>query len=130
MTVNSDNIEEFQERVVDAAETATRNVRGAAFYVNFLSSVTPQTDDYPFSDIPFIPDLGILASEDPVAIDWVTYQMITGSPGIPGSIVEPLKALDKGADKIRAITGVGPDHWLEYAEEMGLGTRECEFLGG
>lgn len=130
MTVNRDRIEEYQERVVDAAHTAKENLRGEAFFLNFLNSVTPQNDDYPFSDIPFIPDLGILASEDPVAVDWVTYQMITGSPGIPGSIVEHLNALGKGDDKIHAITGVAPDHWLEYAEEMHLGTKECEFLAG
>ncbi len=128
LAVNPDDMVDFQERVVEAAHTAMKNLRGAAFFVSFLSSVTPQTDDYPFSDIPFIPDLGILASEDPVAIDWVTYQMISGSPGIPGSVVEHLNALKKGDDKIRTITGISPGHWLDYAEEMGLGTKGCEFL--
>jgi uncharacterized Fe-S center protein len=90
--------------------------------------VTPQSEDYPFSDIPFIPDLGILASTDPVALDWVTYQMILRSPGVPGSIAEDLNVLEKGAEKLQAITGHTPLHMLEYAESAKLGSRECEFL--
>ncbi|MEW6348581.1 MAG: DUF362 domain-containing protein [Thermodesulfobacteriota bacterium] len=126
--IEADGIPLYQEHVVEAALTAKLNLRGSAFFINFLSSVTPQTDDYPFSDIPFVPDLGIVASEDPVAVDWVSYQMITGSPGIPGSIAEQVNALGKGDDKIRAITGVSPEHWLAYAEEVTLGSRQCEFL--
>lgn len=128
MTVKPESIVPFQESTVESAHTAWSNLRGPAFFINFMTSVTPQTDDYPFSDIPFIPDLGILASDDPVALDWATYRMITRSPGIPGSIVENLNALGKGEDKIRAITGIVPQHWLEYAEGMGLGTGECELV--
>ncbi|SPF50526.1 putative Uncharacterized Fe-S center protein [Syntrophobacter sp. SbD1] len=128
MSIKPEGIVEFQESVVEAAAVVAKNLRGNAFYVNFLTSVTPQSDEYPFSDIPFIPDLGILASEDPVALDWVSYQMTVRSPGIPGSIAEDLKVLDKGSDKILAITGNSPAHLLEYAESMMLGKRDCEFL--
>lgn len=128
MSIKPEGIPLFQESVVEAACTAKDNLRGTAFFMNFLSSVTPQTDDHPFSDIPFVPDLGILASEDPVAVDWATYQMITGSPGVPGSLAEQLGVLAKGQDKIRAITGTDPEGWVEYAEQMNLGSRDCEFL--
>jgi uncharacterized Fe-S center protein len=128
MSINAETIPAFQESVVEAARTATDNLRGSAFFINFLSSVTPQTDDYPFSDIPFVPDLGILASRDPIAVDWATYQMITSGPGVPGSTAEQFGALDKGEDKIKAITGIDPEGWLQYAEQMNLGSRDCEFL--
>lgn len=128
MSVKPDGIQAFQESVVDAAHTVMRNLRGGAFFINFLSSITPQTDEYPFSDIPFIPDLGIVASEDPVAVDWVTYQMICRSPGVPGSIAETLNVMEKGRDKLQAVTGQSPANWLEYAETMKLGSREGEFL--
>jgi len=128
MSVKPDGIQAFQECVVEAAHTVIQNMRGGAVFLNFLSSVTPQTDEYPFSDIPFIPDLGILASEDPVAVDWVTYQMINRSPGVSGSIAETLNVLEKGQDKLQAVTGQSPANWLQYAETMNLGSRECEFL--
>lgn len=128
LTPKPERIRNFQECVVEAARTVTDNLRGGAFFVNFLMSVTPQSDDYPFSDIPFVPDLGILASDDPVALDWITYQMITRSPGVPGSMADTLGVLEKGQDKIEAVTGQNPLHWIEYAESLNLGTRECEFL--
>jgi uncharacterized Fe-S center protein len=124
------SITEFQYRLVEAAHTAKAHLRGGAFFINFLNAITPQTDDYPFSDIPFLPDLGILASEDPVALDFATYMMTVQAPGVSGSIAEDLQVLEKGQDKLRAITGLTPEAWLEYAEQMQLGTREAEFLMG
>ena len=125
-----EGIPEFQKCVVDAAHTARKELRGQAFFINFLSSVTPQPDDYPFSDIPFLPDLGIIASEDPIAADLATYQLIIRAPGIPGSIAQNLDVLEKGQDKIKAITGQTPMQMLDYAEQIKLGTKTFEFLPG
>lgn len=128
--IEADGIPIFQECVVEAAHTVMKKLRGHAFFINILQSVTPQPDEYPYSDIPFIPDLGIIASDDPVAADWATYQMIVQSPGIPGSIAQKLEVLNKGDDKILAITGQTPAHLLSYAEEMTLGSRKFQFLSG
>ena len=128
--VQADGIPAFQECVVEAAHTVFNKLRGQAFFINFLQSVTPQPDEYPFSDIPFIPDLGIIASDDPVAADWATHQMIMQSPGVPGSIAQNLDVLAKGQDKLKAITGQSPEHMLAYAEEMALGNRKFQFLTG
>ena len=128
--IEKEGIPVFQECVAEAACTVLNKLRGKAFFINFLQSVTPQTDEYPYSDIPFIPDLGIIASEDPVAADWATHKMIIQSPGIPGSITQNLDVLAKGQDKLKAITGQSPEHMLAYAEEMTLGSREFQFLSG
>ena len=128
--VQPEGIPEFQKCVVDAAHTVKKYLRGQAFFINFLTSVTPQSDDYPYSDIPFVPDLGIIASEDPVALDWATYQMIVRSPGIPGSIAQNLDVLEKGQDKLKAITGQTSIEMLDYAEKMKLGSRTFEFMAG
>ncbi len=123
-----EGVAEFQKCVVDAAHTARTNLQGQAFFINFLSSVTPQPDEYPFSDIPFIPDLGIIASEDPVAADLATYHLIVRAPGIPGSIAQKLDCLEKGQDKIKAITGQSPLEMIDYADRMGVGSKTFEFL--
>ena len=128
LQLRPEGVAEYQKRVVEAAHTARSNLRGGAFFINFLQAVTPQPEDSPFSDIPFLPDLGILASADPVALDWATYMMIRQAPGVPGSIAEDLGVLAKGADKIAAITGIDPTEMLAYAESLELGQRECEFL--
>lgn len=126
--VEAEDIPVYQECVVEAAHTVLNKLRGKAFFINFIQSVTPQPDEYPYSDIPFIPDLGIIASDDPVAADWATYQMIVQSPGIPGSIAQNLEVLAKGQDKLKAITGQTPEHMLAYAEEMALGSRKIQLL--
>jgi hypothetical protein len=126
--IQPEGIPAFQEMVVEAAHTVLGKIRGQVFFINFLKSVTAQSDEYPYSDTPFIPDLGIIASNDPVAADWATAQMILRSPGVPGSIAQNLDVLEKGQDKLKAITGQTPDHMLEYAEEMQVGNRTFEFL--
>lgn len=128
--VQEEEIPIYQECVVEAAHTVLEKLRGKAFFINFLQSVTPQPDEYPYSDIPFIPDLGIIASDDPVAADWATHKMIVQSPGVPGSVSQTLDVLAKGQDKLKAITGQTPEHMLAYAEEMALGSREFQFLAG
>ena len=130
VNINPKGIPFFQKSVVDAAHTVMSHMRGQAFFINFINSVSPQPDDYPFSDIPFIPDLGVIASDDPVAADWATYQMITRAPGIPGSIAQNLDVLEKGKDKIKAITGQTPTEMLKYAQQMELGSNVFEFLSG
>lgn len=126
--IEAESIPVYQECVVEAAHTVLNKLRGKAFFINFLQSVTPQPDEYPYSDIPFVPDLGIIASDDPIAVDWATYQMIVQSPGIPGSIAQNLEVLAKGQDKLKAITGQTPEHMLAYAEEMALGSRKIQLL--
>lgn len=126
--VEAAGIPVFQECVVEAAHTVMKKLRGKAFFINILQSVTPQPDEYAYSDIPFIPDLGIVAASDPVAADWATYQMIVQSPGVPGSIAQNLDVLAKGQDKLAAITGQTPAQMLAYAEEMALGNRQFQFL--
>lgn len=124
--IKQEGIPIYQESVVESAETVIRNLAGGAFFINFLSSVTVQTDEYPYSHQPIVPDLGILASEDPLALDIATYQMILRSPGIPGSAAQDFNVLEKGKDKITAITGCSPEHMFAYAKKMKLGDTEIE----
>jgi uncharacterized Fe-S center protein len=129
-SVKPEGVAAFTESVAEAAACARQNLRTGAFYVNFLHAVTPQCVDSPFSDVPFLPDLGMLASDDPVALDWATYQMSIRSPGLPGSIAQDLEVLAKGDDKFRAVTGRIPVPLLEAAESLNLGNREAQLLIG
>jgi uncharacterized Fe-S center protein len=52
-----------------------------AFHVSFIMNVSPDCDCWNFNDYPMVPDIGIAASFDPVALDQA------GSPiKIPGII--------------------------------------------
>ena len=108
-----------QEKMVEYAAGAMKTKRKVGF-VSFIMDVSPQCDCYPFSDAAFVPDVGILVSLDPVAIDKASIDLINRQPGLPATATKVHKA---GTDKIRSIH---PDvDWriqLKHAEALGLGT--------
>jgi len=85
-------------------------------------SISPACDCYGHADVPTIPDIGILASTDPVAIDQASVDLVNQETGIKNTELQSNVA--KGADKFR---GLYPDvDWeiqLDYAEHCGLGVR-------
>ncbi|MFZ1946465.1 MAG: DUF362 domain-containing protein [bacterium] len=115
-----------QEKIAEHAAGVLARKRGKAGYVNFLVDIAPQCDCYPFSDASVVPDIGILASLDPVAIDKASVDLINGQPGVPGTA---LKACEPGADKLRSLY---PElDWtaqIRHAEEMGLGSSVYELV--
>ena len=94
-------------------------------YVSFVTAVSPDCDCWSFSDAPIVPDLGVLASTDIVAIEQAAYDLVTQAAGLAGSLGE---GMGGGKDKFTAITGVDGTRAIAYAEEMGLGTRDYELV--
>lgn len=118
----------FQKRIVEAATAVYTAALGKVHFFNFLIDITPYPDYYPFSDSAIVPDIGILSSRDPVAIDQVTLDLIDRVPALPHSIAEESDALAPGCNKLKRITGVDPELMLKYAEQFGLGSRSYELI--
>ncbi len=118
----------FQKRIVEATSAVHMAALGKVHFFNFLFDVGPYPDYYPFSDTAIVPDLGLLSSRDPVAIDQATVDLIDQVPGVPRSMAEETDALAPGKGKLTRITGVDPDPMLEYAEQYGLGTRHYRLV--
>ena len=118
----------FQKRIVEAAGAVHVAAMGKIYFLNFLLDVGPYPDYYPFSDVAIVPDLGILAGRDPVAVDQATLDWIDRVPGIAGSMAEEADALAPGRGRLGRITGVNPESMLEYAEKFGLGTRSYDLV--
>lgn len=64
------------EWLVEYAYGAVKRKERKAGYINFLIRITPDSDCFPFSDAPIVPDIGILASLDPVAIDAASFDLV------------------------------------------------------
>ena len=117
----------MQERMVEYAFGAIAPKRDRAVFVNFLLQISPLCDCYPFADTPLVPDIGILASTDPVAIDQASVDLVNQQPGHPLSHQTAL--LGPGSDKFRAAAPkVDWGIQLDYAEKIGLGTRAYELV--
>ncbi len=123
-----DQIKLFQRKVAESAAAIVKTLGKKIIYINLLTDVVPQPDRFPWADVPFVPDMGFLASTDPVALDAVTVELVRRAPGIPNSAAEDAGVLDPGQDKFKAITGVDPIYMLEHAEKMGIGSRQYEVL--
>ncbi|MDR1775533.1 MAG: DUF362 domain-containing protein [Actinomycetes bacterium] len=112
--------ESFLERTVEhTAGVLAGFAAGQVCYLNFLTDISPDCDCWTFSDAPIVPDIGILASNDIVAIDRASIDLVESAVGAAGSRADGVGA---GTEKFRAIHGVGPEHSATYAEQLGLGT--------
>lgn len=118
----------FQRRVAEASGALVKTLNKKIIYVNFLIDIVPQPYRFAWADAPFVPDIGFLASTDPVAIDALSMDLIKWTPGIPTSAAEDAGALPKGIDKFQAITGADPAVMLEHAERLGIGSRDYQVL--
>ncbi len=111
-------IAEYTKAVVDGRP---------CFHISLVIDVSPYCDCHSENDIAIVPDVGMFASFDPVALDQACADAVNQQPAIKNSL------LDKhGHHHHDHFTDVSPEtNWkscLEHAEKIGLGTREYELI--
>lgn len=117
----------FTERMVEYAHGASQVHSGKAAYFNFLMNITPDCDCAPWSDAPLVPDIGILASSDPVALDKACYDLVNAQHGFHDSKLSCNH--QKGEDKFKGAheQSIG-EVQFEYAESIGMGSTSYELI--
>ena len=129
------------------------------FHISFIMNVSPECDCWGHNDVALVPDLGMMASFDPVALDQACADLVNkapvingwkpavaagaavaaGSAGSAGSAGYSYAGGECGCDCHSAEAGhselfkhIHPDtDWesgLQYAQEIGLGSREYELV--
>lgn len=116
----------IQEKIVEYCYGILKGKQGKVGYITFVVDVTPHCDCPPWSDRPVVPDIGILASLDPVAIDQAAADLVNRARGLEGTRLTA--ALAPGEDKLLALDGVDWTAQLRYAEELGLGSRSYRLV--
>jgi len=115
----SESSRTVQEKIVEYALGATQSKSRRAGYINFVMDVAPLCDCYPFSDASIVPDVGILISQDPVAIDKASADLINAQVGLPHTAVKGSK---RGSDKFKVMyPKVDWGVQIAYAAGLGLG---------
>ncbi len=102
-----------------------------AFHLSFIMQVSPDCDCWGYNDYPLVPDIGMAASFDPVALDQACVDMVVSAPAMPNSRINKDHAHDHyiGTDKFAlAHPNVHWEAGLEHAEKIGLGTRNYELV--
>ena len=102
------------------------------FHVSLVVDVSPNCDCHGENDAPILPDLGMFASFDPLALDQACVDACLQAPPLPGSQLAANLAKRGFVDRHDHFTNSTPaSEWrtcLEHAEKIGLGTRDYELI--
>jgi uncharacterized Fe-S center protein len=117
----------FVERMTEYALGAIGQKKGKVVYYKFLLNITPDCDCVPWSDAPIVPDIGILASKDPVALDHASYDLVNAQQGLLDSALRHRH--QQGGDKFRG-TWEHTDGYrqIEYGMKLGLGDASYHLI--
>ncbi len=109
----SEELKDFTEKLVEYAYAAVKNKKDKVVYFNFLLNITPECDCVSWSGSYIAPDIGILASTDPVAIDQASLDLINKGGQ---DIFKELRQETMGEIQVN------------YGQEIGLGSKEYELI--
>ena len=106
----------FLESMADAAGSIVDFFHGNLVYINVMKNMSVDCDCCAVAEDPCIADIGILASDDPIAIDQACIDLVyaCSDPGKPHLI-----------QRIESRNGV---HTIEAAAQLGYGTREYDLV--
>lgn len=97
------------------------------FHINLVMDVSPFCDCHAENDLPIIPDIGMFASFDPVALDMACVDAANQQPVIQGSYLS-----DKEHIHHDHFISTHPDtNWevcLDHAVKLGIGSKEYELI--
>ena len=115
------------ERMIEYAYGAMKGKEKKIGFMNFLIRITPDCDCFPFSDAPIVPDIGILASLDPVAIDAASFDLVNQQHGFQDTLLTAHH--HKGEDKFKGVHAQTDGFkQIRYAEEISMGNRAYDLI--
>lgn len=97
------------------------------FHISLVIDVSPFCDCHAENDMPIIPDVGMFASFDPVALDVACADAANRQPVMEGSVL-----CEREHSHHDHFTDTHPEtNWkscVEHAEKLGLGSQEYELI--
>ena len=108
--------DEFKRAMADAALSVVEYFKGNAVYINVMKNMSVDCDCCAVAKDPCMGDIGILISEDPIAIDQACIDLVYASED-PGK-----------AHLIKRIESRNGILTIEAAAELGFGSREYELI--
>lgn len=119
--------ERFMRALAEAANAVLSTFKpGKVLYINFLTEIQPECDCMPAADVPVIQDQGILISDDIVAIEQATIDILLRAKPLPQSATEEYKP--ETDDILFNLAQKPYKLQIEAAESLGLGSRNYELI--
>ena len=113
----SSDHDSFLESMADAAGSIVDFFKGNIVYINVMKNLSVDCDCCSVAEDPCMKDIGILISDDPIAIDQACLDLVYAAKDDPGQ-----KHL---LERIESRNGV---HTIAAAAELGYGSREYELI--
>ncbi|WNX85113.1 DUF362 domain-containing protein [Agathobaculum sp. NTUH-O15-33] len=114
-------IAEYTKAVVDGRP---------CFHISLVLDVSPNCDCHAENDVPIVPNVGMFASYDPIALDQACADAVNAMPANPDSYVH--EHASHGGHAHDHFHYAHPDtNWvvaLDHGEALGLGTRQYELV--
>ena len=102
------------------------------FHISMVMDISPNCDCHEENDAPILPDVGMFASFDPLALDQACVDACLKLDPIPGSLLDQRMHEEGFVDQHDHFCNTTPDtEWkscLEHAEKIGLGSRDYELI--
>ena len=96
------------------------------FHICIANQISPYCDCHSENDAAIVPDVGMFASFDPVAIDRACIDAVNAAPVLKGTVLDEAP---RGKDH---FTSIHPStDWrsqIDHAEKIGLGSGEYELI--
>ncbi len=106
----------FLESMADAAYSVVKYFGGKAVYINVMKNMSVDCDCCAIAEDPCMADIGILVSDDPVAVDKACLDIVYASK-------------DKGREHlIERIETRNGTHTVDAAADLEVGSKEYELI--
>ena len=119
--------------IADACLATTKAVgKGKVAFINMAIDISPGCDCVNHSDMSLVPNIGVFAGYDPVALDKACIDKVTEAVGMTDSLAEEREATARGERKFETcsslLSGLTEEMQLNAGEINGLGSREYELV--
>ena len=98
------------------------------FHISLVQDISPNCDCHAENDAPILPNIGMFASKDPLALDQACVDACLAATPLPGSQLYDHMHSPGFCDHHDHFTNSTPEsEWrscLEHAAKIGIGTRE------
>jgi len=122
ITIAKRDFDLFQEALARVAKIVIDSfAKGHVFHVNLLTNISIFCDCWGMTTPSLVPDVGVFASEDIVAVDHASLRAIKVRNLIPGSITPPFR-LVKGRHLFEKLHSRDPFAQVHSLEAMGAGS--------
>ena len=116
--VMNKKIAEYTKAVVDGR---------SCFHISLVLDVSPNCDCHAENDVPIVPNVGMFASFDPVALDMACADAVNAQPVIAASILGEKEHVHHDH-----FTDTHPEtNWMsaiDHAVKLGIGSKEYELI--